>query len=455
MGLTSPLFWILFPLFFIVYRLLAARPLPWAKCGWLLLASIGFLLAKDPAALVVLVILAVLTYVAAQRIANTNLQFERRLWLILPVCVCIAALVTSKLNSQLSLIGISFFTLQMVGYLLDVSRGLMPPEANFWIYLTSLLAFPYLTAGPLPKATRFMPQLVNPARLTTELASEAMMRISAGLAKKTAGDLLGVISDRYFDHGGGGSTGFQAWTATFALAGYYYADFSGYSDIAIGLCQLLGLQLPENFRCPYFATSVADHWRRWHISVNEWFREYLFMPLYLKKWPSPFSRFIKGGKARTNAALIVTMALIGLWHGLTLNNFLWGLYNGILILLPLPFGLAKPSLSGGRRAFAMGLTFYLILVGRVLTRTSNPSQAWAVWRQMHSFSNIGYLSTDGVLLFFFVTLGLILPHLIDWYIFVRPGRLANRYLALLLTIVFIAFTLCFSMQGRPFLYEKF
>src|SRR5262249_39259398 len=159
------------------------------------------------------------------------------------------------------------------------------------------------------------------ALLTESRGTNALLRILWGLAKKVIGDLLGQTVNDGFSHSGMiGPT--RAWICALALAGQYYADFSGYSDVAIGLGQFLGLRLPENFRTPFLATSVADHWRRWNITVSGWFHEYVFVPICFIRWP----RLLRSKWARSlplGIGVLSTMALIGVWHGFSWNNLIW------------------------------------------------------------------------------------------------------------------------------------
>jgi alginate O-acetyltransferase complex protein AlgI len=216
-------------------------------------------------------------------------------------------------------IGISFFTFQALSYVIDVSRRRIHPTGllDFAVYLSF---FPHLVAGPIVRASEFLPQLKarrNPRKVQ---ASLALWLIAGGLVKKVvvANYLATEIVDPLFavpaDHGG-----FVALLGVYAYAIQIYADFSGYTDIAIGLALLMGFQFPQNFDAPYTAASLQDFWRRWHMTLSRWLRDYLYISLGGNR----------RGRARTYANLIITMLLGGLWHGAAWTFVVWGLLHGV------------------------------------------------------------------------------------------------------------------------------
>lgn len=213
-------------------------------------------------------------------------------------------------------VGISFYTFQGLGYTIDVYRGRIPAEKGFLRLACFLAFFPQLVAGPILRASDFLPQLRERPRLTREDVDFAMWRISKGLLKKVVlSDFIAAsFTDRVFASPAEHSS-LENLLALYAFTLQIYADFSGYSDIAIGVGRLLGFRIPENFNRPYQAVDVADFWRRWHITLSTWLRDYVYYPLGGSR-TSP---------ARTYVNLWLTMFLVGIWHGASWNFVIYAL----------------------------------------------------------------------------------------------------------------------------------
>jgi alginate O-acetyltransferase complex protein AlgI len=219
-------------------------------------------------------------------------------------------------------IGISFFTFESMSYVIDVYRGDIQPHKNYLEYLCFVAFFPHLVAGPIVRPRDLLPQLSSPARWNTDEASEGLFLIASGLLKKIAiADYLALnLVDRVFDAPFQHSS-LECYVAVLGYAVQIYCDFSGYTDIAIGSALLLGIRLPLNFNAPYKAPNVADFWRRWHISLSTWLRDYLYIPLGGNR----------KGNRRTYVNLMLTMLLGGLWHGANWTFVAWGgLHGGLL-----------------------------------------------------------------------------------------------------------------------------
>ena len=271
-------------------------------------------------------------------------------------------------------VGISFYTFQSMSYTIDVYRGQLEPERSYLRYLLFVSLFPQLVAGPIVRAAHFLPQLRQRPRLSAVQGSQALLLILIGLVKKVAiADVLAVnIVDRVFDFP-------ERFSSLEVLAGIYgyaiqiYCDFSGYSDVAIGSAMLLGLHIPPNFDAPYQASNLREFWRRWHISLSTWLRDYLYIPLGGSRH----------GPSRTYAALMATMVLGGLWHGAAWTFVLWGLLHGLA--LATTRAVQKTGLwSVGRLGRTLGvvLTFHFVCFCWVLFRSQDLEQAWAVLRQV-------------------------------------------------------------------------
>jgi len=219
-------------------------------------------------------------------------------------------------------VGISFFTFESMSYVIDVYRSELEPHKSYLEYLTFVAFFPHLVAGPIVRPKDLLPQLAARPRFVPEAASEGLFLIALGLGKKIViGDTLAVnLVDRVFDAPGMFSA-LETYAAVLGYALQIYCDFSGYTDIAIGSALLLGVRFPVNFDSPYKARSVTDFWRRWHISLSTWLRDYLYIPLGGNR----------KGRVRTYLNLLATMVLGGLWHGASWTFVAWGTLHGMAL----------------------------------------------------------------------------------------------------------------------------
>ena len=217
--------------------------------------------------------------------------------------------------------GISFYTFKAISYAVDIYRGKMNAGQHFWDFALFWAYFPPLLAGPIDRASELLPQLSNPRKLSFKQSTQGVFLILFGLFKKVAvsDGVAGSVNAIY------GSSGTVSWIdvvlATFLYAVQIYCDFSGYSDIARGVSKLFGIELMVNFNLPYFSKDPSEFWRRWHISLSTWLRDYLYIPLGGSRQ----------GNRRTNQNLMTTMVLGGLWHGAAWNFILWGFYQGTIL----------------------------------------------------------------------------------------------------------------------------
>jgi alginate O-acetyltransferase complex protein AlgI len=217
-------------------------------------------------------------------------------------------------------IGISFFTFQTIGYAIDVYRHKVAPTKNLIDFAVFVAFFPQLVAGPIERANRLLPQFQRTRRLKPEAARLALVIMAWGFFKKLViADQVAVIADRIFATAEPGLVLLAVGTLAFGIQ--IYADFSGYTDIARGAAKLFGINLSRNFNHPYLARSPREFWRRWHISLSSWFRDYVYVPLGGSH----------SGHARNLRALLVTFIVSGLWHGASWNFALWGAYHGLLL----------------------------------------------------------------------------------------------------------------------------
>jgi alginate O-acetyltransferase complex protein AlgI len=219
-------------------------------------------------------------------------------------------------------LGLSFYTFQTLSYAVDIYRKQLKPAESFLDYLAFVSFFPQLVAGPIERAGWMLPQFSAPRVIDSEDIQAGMRQMLWGFTKKLVlADNLARIVDAHYTHVDG-EPGPVLWLATFCFALQIYLDFSGYSDIAIGTGRLFGFRLTRNFAYPYFSRSVAEFWRRWHISLSTWFRDYVYIPL--------------GGsrtsRARQASNLLITFTISGLWHGASYNYVIWGALNGLWML---------------------------------------------------------------------------------------------------------------------------
>ena len=233
-------------------------------------------------------------------------------------------------------LGISFYTFQTISYTIDVYRRVITPTRSFPVFFTYVTFWPQLIAGPILRASEVIPQLVSPSRFRREYLVSGLLIILAGLFKKVVlADSIAVSVDFAFGHNPSEMGALDVWVATILFGFQIYFDFSGYSDIAIGSAKLLGIDFPKNFDWPYLATSPRDFWRRWHISLSSWIRDYLYLPLtgqpFQSKSQGGIAVATAGGASNRTIALFGTWFVMGLWHGAAWTFALWGLYHAGLV----------------------------------------------------------------------------------------------------------------------------
>jgi alginate O-acetyltransferase complex protein AlgI len=300
-------------------------------------------------------------------------------------------------------LGISFYTFESISYVVEVFRGRIPAERQLLNYCMYLLFFPRLIAGPIVRPQEFLPQLRKLQQWNWDRIHWGVQLFILGFIKKALiADRLAPVVDPVFADPSAFSS-LAAWCAILAYSAQIYCDFSGYSDMAIGLGHLFGLKLPVNFRFPYLAVDVADFWRRWHLSLSTWLRSYLYNPLGGHRF----------GKLLTCRNLFIVMFLGGLWHGANWTFVVWGLYHGVLLILHriLPW----PEWIKRRWALPLCLisTFLLMTWGRILFRAESFSSAGSVaWRVFFPTEGLGlkpgyYLMTLAGLLFLALEHGLL------------------------------------------------
>jgi D-alanyl-lipoteichoic acid acyltransferase DltB (MBOAT superfamily) len=342
-------------------------------------------------------------------------------------------------------IGISFYTFESLSYVIDVYRG-MPASRSFLDFALFLSFFPHLVAGPIVRPSAFLPQLLRAPRVDGALVEAALARIATGLMKKVVlADTFGAYVDSVY--GSGHALGpLNTLLAVYCYAFQIYYDFSGYTDMALGLAMLFGLSLPENFDRPYLATSPRDFWRRWHISLSTWLRDYLYIPLGGNR-RSP---------ARMHVNLLLTMLLGGLWHGAAWNFVLWGGFHGLLLSIQhlVAPGPARREPVGARLWVQRELTFHLVCVGWILFRS--PSLR-VMERILEGFtSGLPFAATRAASLALILLPVAVLLHTTGtgtgartWFVRLPPWLQGAAYAGV------VALVFCFSPATEGFIYFQF
>jgi alginate O-acetyltransferase complex protein AlgI len=298
-------------------------------------------------------------------------------------------------------VGISFYTFQSLSYVVDVYRGKIPAERNLLDYALYVAFFPQLVAGPIERATHLLPQFKRERTFSGTAFESGLQLIVWGLFKKIviADNLAPYVNAVYADPAA--YSGMTLFSATVFFAFQIYCDFSGYSDTARGTARTLGFELMANFDFPYFSRNPVEFWRRWHISLSQWFQDYLYFPLAMR-----YMR--KGGWASKYKAHIISMALIGLWHGANWTFLIFGLYWGVVIAgylyLADRMAEAEPESFLNRLAGARWLTpisiitmFTVVCIGWILFRAPSLQHFWATLTGMFSADGIAGVERVGVL----------------------------------------------------------
>ena len=406
-----------FVVFFTLVLLMHALPFSWrTKKINLLIASYIFYMAWNPPFVILLWISTVVDWYAAQALVQARKPASRRAWMLLSVVANLgmlgyfkygtfllanfSALLTAiGINYQPPVfdivlpIGISFYTFATMSYTLDVFLRRAAPAGNFLDYALFVTFFPHLVAGPIMRPTELVPQFMEPRRASAHQLRFGLALMTLGLFQKVvlADSFLAPAVDLVYNSDKIPGA-LDAWVATLAFSGQIFSDFAGYSTTAIGAALCLGFAMPDNFRFPYAAIGFTDFWRRWHITLSSWLRDYVYIPL-------GGSRL---GETRTYLALMSTMLLGGLWHGANWTFVVWGGLHGLCLsaerMLRAGFSRYRP---GPLALFLLGLlTYFFINITWVFFRATDFGKAWRVLNGMFGLNTasvpilrIGYLVT--------------------------------------------------------------
>jgi alginate O-acetyltransferase complex protein AlgI len=395
-----------FPVVVALYFALPHR-LRW---GWLLAASYYFYMAWRPSYVLVLCALTLIDYVAGLRIGTSTTHARRRAYLIVSLVANLSLLFAFKyfnfFNDSLGAafrlfqfsypipaadvilpVGISFHTFQAMSYTIDVYRGARQPERDLGLFALYVAFFPQLVAGPIERSGHLLPQFRLEHSFEYARVADGLKLMAWGFFKKLViADRLAVYVNEVYANPGDFDAG-RLTLATYFFAFQIYCDFSGYSDIAIGAAQVMGYELSENFRRPYFAGSIRDFWRRWHITLMSWFRDYVYIPLGGNRVP----------RMRYFANTLAVFLLSGLWHGANWTFVVWGLLHGSYLIAADVTGAHRErarALFGLRRLPAVErvlgalVTFHLVAFAWIFFRASSLSDAVLIVRSIVSGTGV-------------------------------------------------------------------
>ncbi len=454
---------IFLPIFLVGYYLM---PRIWAKNIFLFLSSLGFYFWGAGNLVVLLIFIGIFSWFFSMLIAKTKFK---RTSLIIAIATFIGILVYYKylgfiIDSLIyagitgihqvklvSSLGVSFFTFQAISYTINVYRKNDRFEKNPGYIMLYLTMFPQLIAGPIVRYSNIEQQLKH-RKFELDRFAEGVKRFIIGLGKKVLiANSIGFMVNSIMDADISTISPAVAWLCIVAFAVQLLFDFSGYTDMAIGVGKMLGFDLPENFNYPYISKSLTEFWRRWHMSLYAWIKDYIFSPLSMKMryW----------GKSGVFIALTVTFIISGIWHGPTWNFIIWGGFQGLLLGLEELFFLKYlKRLKGFGRIY---LWFVLILCA-VLFRTKDIHQAFGYYAMMFHFSKPGVLGLNAFVMhehIFALLAGILLciPFTISERFKTGKMNMAIQTLGTMLLVIVFAISLMRIVgdTSNPFIYFKF
>jgi alginate O-acetyltransferase complex protein AlgI len=460
-------FFVFFCVTFGVYWALRAHEY---RMAWLVAASIVFYAAWNPWFVLLIAFTAGADYFFALAIERAATPTRRRSLLIASLVITLSLLAFFKyatflLGASTGLLailgihvlppvlhivlplGISFYTFETISYVVDVYRGRVPAERNPLHYALYIMFFPHLIAGPIVRPRQFLPQVRAIKHFDWPRLQLGIQLFLRGLFKKAVlADRLALIIDPIFR----GPMQFSSATLWLAAVGYavqVYCDLSGYTDMALGSAHALGFKLPQNFSQPYLSASIGEFWRRWHITLSSWVRDYIYIPMGGSR----------GAKWKTYRNLVVTMAALGLWHGAGWSYLVFGIYHGLLLSLERAFPFPVWTNRGLPRRARIAWTFTLLCIGVVIFRSpSLLSACFMLGRMFHPFA--GATLPAGAFLIALAIIALIFAgHLLGS---MKMSRRIERFipapvLGVGLAVLFLLIQLLIPEDAKPFIYFQF
>jgi D-alanyl-lipoteichoic acid acyltransferase DltB (MBOAT superfamily) len=466
-------FFIFFAIYYVLFLLLKNRGNLYL--GFVLIASYYFYMSWVPKFIFILLATTILDYSLGIAISRSKTPMMKRLLLIGSITAnlfllgffkyadffidnfnAIAGLIHPQgrelghLNMLMPL-GISFFTFKSMSYTIDIYNGKIPAERNILRFAAFVSFFPELVAGPIVRAEKLIPQFYEKVHPTVKGFVDGLKLFVIGFFKKLfIADMISPYSDNAFAHYKV-LTGYEIWIGVLAYTVQIYCDFSGYTDMAIGIARMMGYAFPENFNIPYLSKSVSEFWRRWHISLSSWFNDYLFMPIA--------SRWSKWGDPGIVLSTLVTFILIGFWHGPSWKFVVFGFLQGVAIAFEFVF--KKPR----RRFFKLlperlgGLLGIILTVGYftfsgIFFRANSLADAFAVIGRLGSIQmkQVYYMPQ-----FYFLVFIFILGHILYGYFYDKNKQWKQSkfleicfYLWIIVMMILLAPT-----HTSPFVYFQF
>ena len=397
---SSGLFWVLFLIFLPVYALLRSRRLQMVV--YVVAFSLYFYYKSSAWFFMLLIITSVLDWCLSRIMSDTRKLWKRRLCLWLSIGMSLSILGFFKYanfflwnwnqmvegNFQpldiILPVGISFYTFQSISYIVDVYKGRVSPTETWIEYLFFLSYFPALVAGPIVRADYFLPQIQNRDHASRQEMAAGLWLIILGLVKKAVvADYIAQYNDLIF----ASPTGYSGLESLMGVVGYVvqiYCDFSGYSDMAIGISAIMGFRLTRNFNYPYKSRNLTDFWRRWHISLSTWLRDYVYIPLGGNR----------RGTLRTYVNNFLTMLVGGLWHGAAWKFVIWGGMHGVGLIVhkALRPWLVKIPDTWPVKAASWTLTMAYVSFLFIFFRAASFEDAWLIIRNIFGNFDIAYLA---------------------------------------------------------------
>jgi len=436
-----------------------------------------------------MILSALVDYLASLKIATTTQQARKKAWLIVSLSVNLGLLVFFKyayfIDNNLQAVcsifgfsysgltslpvtiilplGISFYTFQTISYTIDVYRGNQVPTKDFALFATYVTFWPQLVAGPILRGSEVIPQFQTKQPFVWSNLNGGAYLVLVGLVKKVVlADNVALLVDEGFQLNTAFMSGWDVWILAILFGFQIYFDFSGYSDIAIGSAKMMGFHFPDNFSWPYFAKTPREFWRRWHISLSSWIRDYLYLPLLGVK----FKGHSEGGlyipeAARSNmiggftGALFITWIFMGFWHGAGWNFGIWGLYHAVMIFLFRKVGVVIRLAD--KFPMASGIvTFFLMMASWIPFRSKTVERTGELYMKMiNPFSyapGLGQLHIS----YLFYTIMILLGMTFLYFLYKQPRlRASAEWVKLAGVPVMVLLIIVYMQQVVQFIYFQF
>ena len=460
----------LFPLIFVLCQM--TQKTKWSN-GGLLLISYGLYLKWKPVYALVLLWVTAVTFLMALFLDRKSERKDDKNAFVLGIILTLSPLAMFKyydfLNMQFSFIllsvgittglpglnwalplGISFYTFQAIGYLFDVYHQRIEAEKNWWNYMLFVSFFPQIASGPISRAKDLLPQIKAERKFNYSQAVQGLKWLLWGMFMKVVmADRVGIYVDSIFNNYEYQS-GLSCWIGSILYTFQIYGDFAGYSFMAVGVGQLLGFELINNFQRPYFSQSVTEFWHRWHISLSTWLRDYVYIPL----GGSRCSRI------RNYWNIFLTFLVSGVWHGANWTFIVWGMIHGLFQIAEKMLGLNKFQSNGLRKVVRVMVTFFIVNLAWIFFRMPTVGQAFEVIKLM-LFNHQTTLATITPSMSLFIIISVIivmLKDLVDEFLPQRYSLFHNQYTIVRWTVYVVLMCMvltCGVFDNSQFIYVSF